>query len=375
MPSPSVTYTFSNSTTADAGQVNTNFSDLIAAMSDGTKDFSIAALTLAGALTANGNVTLGNATSDTITTTGRAASSYVPSASASYDFGSSSLGWASLYLGRNSQTVRLIPSSSASATYTMTLPPAAGTKGYVPYNSDGSATLTWVPAQTDIHSVSSADYTVLDDDGYGLIEVTTSTTDRTITLPTAADNTDRVIKIKKMDSATGVVIIDGEGAETIDGTTVIYLPGQYDAVELKCNGTGWDITGSWIQPFTYRHGTNYLSTSAPTITATTSVSSVQGSSFVPYKTANGGFRMTFNFKVTLSGNATSNTYSINAVTFKNSTGFRQSVSVYNVPAASAQGGYASPNTDDIVVTSSSADEFSISGDVELESKPTWAYLW
>lgn len=67
MASPTVTYTFSNSTVADAAEVNTNFSDLINALTDGTSDHSISTLTLASTFTANGNVTLGNASGDTLT--------------------------------------------------------------------------------------------------------------------------------------------------------------------------------------------------------------------------------------------------------------------------------------------------------------------
>ena len=70
MAAPSVTYTFTNSTTADADQVNTNFANLISAMTDGSKSFSIDALTCAGACILNGSVTLGNATADTITANG-----------------------------------------------------------------------------------------------------------------------------------------------------------------------------------------------------------------------------------------------------------------------------------------------------------------
>jgi hypothetical protein len=70
MASPSVTYTFVNSTTADAAQVNQNFADLIAGMTDGSKDFNINAITAAGAATFNGAVTLGNASGDAITATG-----------------------------------------------------------------------------------------------------------------------------------------------------------------------------------------------------------------------------------------------------------------------------------------------------------------
>jgi len=92
-----VTNTLVNGNTADAGELNTNFSDVISATSDGTKDMNINALTCAGAVAFNGNMTLGNATSDTVTFTARVASSVLPSADDTYDLGSSSLQWRQLY--------------------------------------------------------------------------------------------------------------------------------------------------------------------------------------------------------------------------------------------------------------------------------------
>lgn len=70
MAYPSVTYTFTNGTTADGANVSTNFTNLVSGFSDGTKDFNMNAGTLAGNFTCNGNVVLGNATSDTIALTG-----------------------------------------------------------------------------------------------------------------------------------------------------------------------------------------------------------------------------------------------------------------------------------------------------------------
>lgn len=67
MASPSVTYTFVNSTVADANQVNQNFADLIAGLTDGSKDLNINAITAAGTATFNGNTTIGNAAGDTAT--------------------------------------------------------------------------------------------------------------------------------------------------------------------------------------------------------------------------------------------------------------------------------------------------------------------
>src|SRR5690606_3378053 len=53
----------------------------------------------------------------------------------------------------------------------------------------------------------SADYTITDIDNVRTILMTTSSTDRTVTLPTAADNTHRIITVKKVDSGTGKVVV------------------------------------------------------------------------------------------------------------------------------------------------------------------------
>ena len=98
MASPAVTYTFTNSTTADATQVNQNFSDLISGMTDGSKSFSIDALTVAGACLLNGTVGLGNATADDITFTGYVASAITPKTDDTYDLGTAALAWQDLYL-------------------------------------------------------------------------------------------------------------------------------------------------------------------------------------------------------------------------------------------------------------------------------------
>jgi hypothetical protein len=126
MAGPSVTYTFSNSTTADATQVNQNFTDLINGATDGTKDYSISALTCAGNATFNGNVTLGNASGDDITFTGSLASSIPIKTNFAFDIGSSTLGLRYLYLGSDNAaayTIKLTAPTLA-ASYTLTLPTA-----------------------------------------------------------------------------------------------------------------------------------------------------------------------------------------------------------------------------------------------------------
>lgn len=102
----------------------------------------------------------------------------------------------------------------------------------------------------------SADYTITDSDP-DIIEVTTGATDRTITLPTLADNTGRKIQIIKVDSGIGKVIIDGEGAETIDGNLIIELYQQYDNSTIICGISFWNIESYNIAP----HDTGWVANS------------------------------------------------------------------------------------------------------------------
>lgn len=145
MAAPSVTYTFANSTTSDATQVNTNFSDIINGVSDGTKDLSINALTCAGTATLNGNVNLGNASGDDLTITASLASSLAIKTTATYNIGSATLGILSLYIGNSTFTTRLL--SAATSSWTLTLPVTGGTSGYF-MQTNGSGTATWADVVT-----------------------------------------------------------------------------------------------------------------------------------------------------------------------------------------------------------------------------------
>lgn len=126
MAAPSVTYTFSNGTTASASEVNTNFTDIINGVSDGTKDLSINALTCAGTATLNGAINLGNASSDDLTITASLASSIAIKTNASYGIGSSTLGLTGIYFGNSTYTTRIVP-GSLSGSNTLTLPTTTDT--------------------------------------------------------------------------------------------------------------------------------------------------------------------------------------------------------------------------------------------------------
>lgn len=67
----------------------------------------------------------------------------------------------------------------------------------------------------------------------------------TVTLPAAATVGDGFqIGVKKTDSGSNAVTIDGNSAETIDGATTKLLESQFAAAILRCDGSNWHIIAS-----------------------------------------------------------------------------------------------------------------------------------
>jgi hypothetical protein len=237
MPFPSVTYNFSNGSTADADAVDQNFTDIINGISDGTKDISVSAGTFAGNVSISGNTTLGNASSDDITFTGSMASTLPIKTTNTYDIGSTTLGLRALYFGANSQTVKLQGSSSMSATWTFTFPVTAGTSTYV-LQTDGSGVGSWVSKTKLSITAKTTTYTATIDDDV----ITCSTGSAwTLTLPAASTATGKVLEIKKTSSDLNGLTIDGNASETIDGATTVILYLQYEAIKIVCDGSNWFI--------------------------------------------------------------------------------------------------------------------------------------
>lgn len=63
----------------------------------------------------------------------------------------------------------------------------------------------------------------------------------TVTLPTAVGNDGKQIKIKKAESSTNVVVVDGNGTETIDGSATKSLNTGWQQVVLISDGSNWYI--------------------------------------------------------------------------------------------------------------------------------------
>ncbi len=69
----------------------------------------------------------------------------------------------------------------------------------------------------------------------------------TISLPAAAgaynntDNIGRIYEVKKIDADADTVILDGNGAELIDGAATAVITVQWESITFQSNGTGWYI--------------------------------------------------------------------------------------------------------------------------------------
>lgn len=262
MASPSVTYTFSNSTTADATQVNTNFTDIINGVSDGTKDLSINALTCAGSATFNGSVTLGNASGDDVTVTGSLASSIAVKTHATYNVGGATTGLLSVYIsGTSTFTTRII--SAATATWTLSLPPTAGVINDVPLNG-GSGVTTWEPRSSRVVLAKTTTYTALVTDEVITVDGTGGAF--TVTLPAASTASKKVLRLIRIDNTpANQITIDGNASETINGALTRTLCTRWESVEIICDGSNWHvlshnypmgwqsatITGTWTSNTTY----------------------------------------------------------------------------------------------------------------------------
>lgn len=154
-----------------------------------------------------------------------------------------------------------------------------------------------------------------------------------------------------------------EGAKTFDGGLV------FSASSLS------DAQATILGLKQYLHGTTYNGGNAPTVTSAQSGFAVTRAIFIPYQCQDTTWRLKFNILAKFTSATVSTiSCSINGITFKNIAEFYQSVSAF--VNGTLQQSYVNPNTSNVTIiqtSTASAIYFSASGDVELNSKPTWAY--
>lgn len=104
-------------------------------------------------------------------------------------------------------------------------------------------------------------YTVLTTDNHKLIKCDATSAAFTITLLAAATAGDGFeVFIKKIDSSSNAITIDGDGSETIDGQTTRNLADQYDALRIMSDGSNWQVLAGTVgtQLFKDENGNNIL---------------------------------------------------------------------------------------------------------------------
>ncbi len=117
----------------------------------------------------------------------------------------------------------------------------------------GTVTSYWPTIQSGLKSVTSGDYssnifTMNTTDGFETYLFTTGNTNRTFALAAAANNAGRRAIIKKVDTGTGSLTIDGNSAETIDGYSTVLIYYQFDSLEIYCDGAAWYVTQVYSLP-------------------------------------------------------------------------------------------------------------------------------
>ena len=139
-----------------------------------------------------------------------------------------------------------------------------------------------------------------------------------------------------------------------------------------------NVTATRLGLKQYLHGTTYNGGNAPTVTYTFgggTLSAVNRAVFIPYQSQDGTWRLRFNGNITLSSaSRTEVQFTINGVT---------SIALYQAIPGSAGDGTnpyliaaavkPSSGVVDIACASATTTIYYFAGDIELASKPTWAY--
>jgi hypothetical protein len=140
-----------------------------------------------------------------------------------------------------------------------------------------------------------------------------------------------------------------------------------------------DATATQLGLKQYLHGTTYNGGIAPTVTSALSGFTVARCSFIPYQAQDGAWRLKFNIAGTYTlSTVSSTTITVNGITFKNVSNYSQAISVFINSSGlfNSTVSYTNANASTIQITSSAtatSNTISVSSDVELNGKPTWAY--
>ena len=138
--------------------------------------------------------------------------------------------------------------ASSTTNYSFTLPAVASATdadlwgGQLNSNWTSLDSLLFTATNSVTRSVNSGPVSTSTTDRNKLILVDASGGAITVNLLAAATAGDGFrVAVKKVDSSSNNVTIDGNSSETIDGATTLLLDGQYDSVVLVSNGSNWFV--------------------------------------------------------------------------------------------------------------------------------------
>ena len=222
----------SASTTVATAHANSFLGITIAATNASVTYTRSATMFIGGAPTAGTNVTITNAYSLYV----NAGNAYFADNVSINTFNTS----AELNVASLTEQLRLEYSTAVIASFTVS---SLGDLQIAPSSSGGARQTSLVGAMAlPWESVSVT--TTLGKTHYA-IEFDCSGGARTANLPTAASSfvngTGRIYVIRKSDSSANTLTIDGNGSETINGTTTKVINAQYGTYVIQSNGTSWGV--------------------------------------------------------------------------------------------------------------------------------------
>lgn len=264
--------------------------------------------------------------------------------------------------------VTISADATQSGDYALTLPPALpSAQSYV--TSDASGNLSFLYNGANVRGSEGAGTTTLaSTDNFW--QVFNLSAGRTVVLPSAGITAGQRFVMENV--GNGALTVQSSNTNQVGVVDSLYSKLELVAlINSPSTSAHWTTVLNYSQNI-YAHGTTYNGGIAPTITGTGLVS-VSYSQFIPYQLNDGSWRMTFNFYIIVSSSSrTTYTATINGVTFKNAANI--AISGINDAATPAMT-RASSNASTVIQNhlSNTTAEYGFSGDVQLNSKPTWAY--
>lgn len=270
--------------------------------------------------------------------------------------------------------VSITANPSQAANYGVVLPVALPSVASL-IKSDTSGNLSFVASGANVRASEGAGTTTLTSSD-NLWQIFNTSAARVCVLPSTGITAGQCIKIENVGSGGTLEV------QSSNTNTLCYVNSLYSSVELVALQASPTTSAHWKVNFAYNRfqylwGTAYYSGITPSITASAGSLTVWRASFIPYQTQNGIWRMNVDMTLQTASVVAPGVLSlyVNGITIKNVGGPQQTIAAQaiglNPATASCR---AVSNSDEFqIFPGSTSTDWAISGDVELNSKPTWAY--